>query len=365
MGQETAWAAYRKGSGDRKEAAGEKCKECALIHAKGYANLSWEEVLARCKTVPEFATQFREAKRRLRGEVQAVQESANNIVNFSLRCTQAYDFISVTELEDTMELKSLASVQELPWTSIPDEHGMKQTGVLVKRPEPRRVHISWSQELSASSSLLTGTIVRSGQAHDTCEAAAQTRADAKGLNTNALTQDKLQDIIATVKETRRLAAAAAAQSGAPRPAAPLAVTTASTEEAEEEDASIVEVDPELEAVMNSNRQQAPSAAESSKASRGRGRGKGSKKGGRKRLGASESGEPDCVQPPAVKRKLRVAPADDVSVAGSGRQTVLSTSPADKNIEGARKWLRELSVAKALSGKRVNNDLYQSRRALEQ
>eukprot|EP00971_Amphidinium_carterae_P351784 6492280-Amphidinium_carterae.4 len=296
-------------------------------------------------------------------------EHADDLVKMRMQCSRDFDFVSVSEVEAKADLRTLGNTTDLPWVEVADERGVKTKGLLLHRPGPLRVTLSYVEEIVASRTLLaTGASVRDGQAR---EAGAQHMNKRCPATSTIITPEALEEQLENIRVSRAAAAMEAAANPQPPPLAmlnPATAAAAAADAATEEDA--VELDPDLQRALDENK--SADTDEAVQQGRGKGRaGKGKGKGrGKKRTSSITN---DTVSDATQKRRrdsgssaASVVHARSRSPARSSRATQNAGgacgSPSTKDIEQARKWFTMLSVGKALSGQKVKNDIYQAERA---
>ena len=211
--------ATKKRPDGQRVAVGEKCKDCALVHARGYNGLTWAEMVGKCKTSTEFANSLLKAKKVMSGKQSRdfAEESATDSERVTVACTRSFFFYTVADLEKRFELKSLSACSELPWVELPDEWGEKAKGVLVSTDEPRKVSISHCRDVEAKKTILgTAAVIREGQGADTAKAHCVSQcAPVRAQGRPGLNDARLSELMSELRASRAAAAAAVSREPAP------------------------------------------------------------------------------------------------------------------------------------------------------
>ena len=138
------WAAKRSRDGTP---VGERCRECVRLRMIGWPLLTWEELLAKTKSSPEFKALVSEAKSCLRGKGQPVPgESFTQGSRTGYRVERTLTLVSAQRLDELLEMVPgrVIKAKELSQYGIHldtvyDEYDRPLTGLLVDSGEDRRV----------------------------------------------------------------------------------------------------------------------------------------------------------------------------------------------------------------------------------
>ena len=157
LNKATDWARVTKRRGS---AVGNACRTCMSI-ANTYPSLSFEGVVARCKTNDQFREEVKAAaevcRKRKAGDFQ--EENLTTSEDYYVKVERELVFMSLTEFEKHFRIKA-SEVNQLNIIELPCESGKIERGILLMSPQApwRRVTVG-----KLSGSELRGQMLSSSQ----------------------------------------------------------------------------------------------------------------------------------------------------------------------------------------------------------
>ena len=148
--QASRWAKKTPGSG---EPVGEQCFACAYIHAKAFADLSWEALVAKSATDPTTKAHIRVAQKVLDGlpnktlpEVHFTPESTSMEQGMQTEMSRKFLFLEVSDFKAMFGMSPVEA--GLPVVSVKNELAQPVSGVVLKHSmwPFRELTLSWTDK---------------------------------------------------------------------------------------------------------------------------------------------------------------------------------------------------------------------------
>ena len=328
-----------------------------------YASTDWAHLVAKAKSQPSFATEFLGAKKKWHEKnkempeqnVVAAEWLPEHLVDQILtgyEVERRFAMITSGEFETKYKCK-IHEVPGLEWHHLIDETGKAVKALIVEHPLEsfRTFTFKTRSAFELDSSVAqSADMLRRFQNRDLMQELLK-QGQHQCPSTSGLTFSKLQTMVE--EEVAKKAAAAKAAASQPAPLA--AADQERSEAAKEADSMVVDMVGPTAASMALGREQLGVTS---------GRGKGSSKSRKTKGGADAQSASD-----SATKRAKANPASDTASLASGKTSLYgvgSTTKADKKLlDQCARWIRELSIDKALVGSPMKNAIYQARRTLDQ